>query len=189
MGKHSRHYTDLNPLEGGGSGGGSGSGSFAKKAGKAAEIATITALGGYSVGLPGVFAYKADKLQKEREEAAKTKREAPAEIRRESRGSTTSPMDQFMGELDKGLKQKGLDTTREGNNVTIKGVKKPKEEPMTTGQKQSMQEAKDEEAYQKRKTAPTTKTEMGEAFAKGGMTASSRADGCAQRGKTRGTVI
>jgi hypothetical protein len=187
MGKHSRHYTDLNPLEGGGSGGGRGS--LAKKAGKAAEVAAITALGGYSVGLPTMVAYKADQIQKEREEAAKTKREAPAEMKRESRGSTTSPMDQFMGELDKGLKQKGLDTTREGNNVTIKGVKKPKEEPMTAGQKQSMQEAKDEEAYQKRKTAPTTKTEMGETFAKGGMTASSRADGCAQRGKTRGTVI
>jgi len=51
------------------------------------------------------------------------------------------------------------------------------------------EEAKDEEEYQKRKTAPTTKTEMGKAFAKGGMTASSRADGCAQRGKTRGMMV
>jgi hypothetical protein len=42
---------------------------------------------------------------------------------------------------------------------------------------------------QKRKAAPTTKTEMGKLFAKGGMTASKRADGCAQRGKTRGTMI
>ncbi len=127
MAKVGKKPTDDQLLEGGGSGGSS----FAKKAGKAAEIAGITALGGYAVGLPGVVAYKADKLQKEREEAAKTKREAPAEIRRESRGSTTSPMDQFMSELDKGFKGKGLDTTREGNNITIKGVKKPKEEPMT----------------------------------------------------------
>lgn len=63
-----------------------------------------------------------------------------------------------------------------------------KNDSMTAGQKQSMQEAKDEEDYQKRKTAPTTKTEMGKVFAKGGS-ASSRADGCAQRGKTRGTMI
>ena len=67
-------------------------------------------------------------------------------------------------------------------------AKELKEEPMTAGQKQSMQDAKDEEAYQKRKTAPTTKTEMGKGFAKGGS-ASSRADGCAQRGKTRGMMV
>ena len=64
----------------------------------------------------------------------------------------------------------------------------PKKDAMTAGQKQSMEEAKDEETRKKTKTAPTTKTEMGKPFAKGG-TASSRADGCAQRGKTRGTMI
>jgi hypothetical protein len=64
-----------------------------------------------------------------------------------------------------------------------------KNNSMTAGQKQSMQEAKDEEAYQKRKTAPTTKTEMGKVFAKGGMTASSRADGCAVKGKTKGRFV
>ena len=185
MKKFGRKPTDDQLLEGGGA----GSGSFAKKAGKAAEIAGITTIGGYAVGLPATLAYKSDKLQKEREEAAKAKREAPAEIRRESRGSTTSPMDQFMGELDKGFKDKGLDTTREGNNVTIKGVKKPKEESMTTGEKEALQEVQDEKMRQKMKTAPTTKTEMGKPFAGGGMTASSRADGCAQRGKTRGTII
>ena len=67
-------------------------------------------------------------------------------------------------------------------------AKELKEEPMTAGQKQSMQEAKDEEEYQKRKTAPTTKTEMGKAFAKGG-TASARADGCATKGKTKGRFV
>ena len=51
------------------------------------------------------------------------------------------------------------------------------------------EEAKDEEAYQKRKAAPTTKTEMGKAFAKGGMTASRRADGCATKGKTKGRFV
>ena len=67
-------------------------------------------------------------------------------------------------------------------------AKELKEEPMTAGQKQSMEEAKDEEMRKKMKTAPTTKTEMGKGFAKGG-TASSRADGCAQRGKTRGKMV
>jgi hypothetical protein len=175
MGKHSRHGMDNQPLEGGGYGGGIG--------GKLAG-ATVIGSGAGIAALPVVAKYHFDKKYREEKQA---KDEAKNEIKRESRGSTTSPMDQFMGELDKGLKQKGLDTAREGNNVTIKGVKKS-EEPMTTGQKQSMQEAKDEEDYQKRKTAPTTKTEMGKAFAKGGMTASARADGCCTKGKTRGMM-
>ncbi len=53
----------------------------------------------------------------------------------------------------------------------------------------AIQEAADKKAQEKAKQAPTTKTEMGKPFAKGGMTASSRADGCAQRGKTRGKII
>ena len=68
-------------------------------------------------------------------------------------------------------------------------AKELQEEPMTPGQKQSMEEAKDEEMRKKMKNAPTTRTEMGKVFAKGGMTASRRADGIAQRGKTRGTLI
>jgi hypothetical protein len=68
-------------------------------------------------------------------------------------------------------------------------AKELQEEPMTAGQKQSMEEAKDEEMRKKMKNAPTTRTEMGKVFAKGGMTASRRADGIAQRGKTRGTLI
>lgn len=52
-----------------------------------------------------------------------------------------------------------------------------------------MQEMADKKAAAKASTAPTTKTEMGKPFAKGGMTASARADGIAQRGKTRGTLV
>ena len=70
----------------------------------------------------------------------------------------------------------------------IKRESRGKEDSMTPGQKQSMQDAKDEEMYQKKKSAPTTKTEMGKGFAKGGS-ASSRADGCAVKGKTRGKMI
>lgn len=140
MGRHSRHYTDLNPLEGGGSGGGGRSG---KSAGRPLDAEFYVPATGAALVTAGMAALGA-------KNDAKREREAAAEIKRESRD---------------------------------------KEEPMTAGQKQSMQEAKDEEAYQKRKTAPTTKTEMGKPFAKGGMTASSRADGCATKGKTKGRFV
>ena len=131
MGRHSRHYNDLNPLEGGGSGGGSGSGSGSGRSGTAAKIAA-TGITGTVLGT----GYKA--LENVQDKAEKDR--------------------------------------------------KAKQDSMTAGQKQSMQEAKDEEDYQKRKTAPTTKTEMGKGMKKGGMTASSRADGCATKGKTRGKM-
>ena len=156
MGKHSRHYADLNPLEGGGSGGGSGryKASPRKKQREPDDVALDFLTGG--VGLASAAGIASNVLgpkmtSEDAEYMAnyeKNKRESKNEIKRESRG---------------------------------------KEDSMTSGQKQSMQEAKDEEAYQKRKTAPTTKTEMGKAFAKGGS-ASSRADGIAQRGKTRGMM-
>ena len=139
MGRHSRHYNDLNPLEGGGGGGGATPRVSGKLAG-----ATAATMAAPMLALPLASEYM------EAGTKDKRKREAAAEIKRESRD---------------------------------------KEEPMTAGQKQSMQEAKDEEAYQKRKTAPTTKTEMGKPFAKGGMTASSRADGCATKGKTKGRFV
>ena len=142
MGRHSRHYNDLNPLEGGGSGGGRGS--YAAPIGGAVGAAGV-------LGTTKVMLDKAEKDRAARDTAESAKERAAAnEIKRESRD---------------------------------------REESMTAGQKQSMQEAKDEEAYQKRKTAPTTKTEMGKAFAKGGMTASSRADGCCTKGKTKGRFV
>ena len=141
MGKHSRHYADLNPLEGGGSGGGSGR--SGKSAGRPLDAEFYVPATGAALVTAGMAALGA-------KNDAKREREAAAEIKRESRG---------------------------------------KEDSMTPGQKQSMQEAKDEEDYQKRKAAPTTKTEMGKAFAKGGMTASSRADGCCTKGKTRGKMV
>ena len=142
MGRHSRHYADLNPLEGGGSGGGSKS--YVAPIGGALGAAGV-------LGTTKVMLDKAEKDRAARDTAESAKERAAAnEMKRESRS---------------------------------------KEEPMTAGQKQSMQEAKDEEDYQKRKTAPTTKTEMGKAFAKGGMTASSRADGCCTKGKTRGKMV
>ena len=141
MGRHSRHYNDLNPLEGGGSG---GSKSYVAPIGGALGAAGV-------LGTTKVMIDKAEKDRAARDTAESAKeRAAVNEIKRESRG---------------------------------------KEDSMTTGQKQSMQEAKDEEEYQKRKTAPTTKTEMGKGMKKGGMTASSRADGCAVKGKTKGRFV
>ena len=125
MGRHSRHYTDLNPLEGGGSGGGRG---------YAAPIAG-------AVGAAGVL-------------------------------GTTKVM------LDKAEKDRAARDTAESEK-----------ERLTQKEKQMVQEAEDERTQEKSKKAPTTKTEMGKAFAKGGMTASSRADGCATKGKTKGRFV
>jgi len=54
-----------------------------------------------------------------------------------------------------------------------------------------MQEIADRKAAAKAAKAPTTKTTMAKNFAKGGSvsSASKRADGCAQRGKTRGMIV
>jgi hypothetical protein len=124
MGRHSRHYTDLNPLEGGGSGGGRG---------YAAPI-------GGAVGAAGVL-------------------------------GTTKVM------LDKAEKDREARDTAESAK-----------ERLTQKEKQMVQEAEDERTQEKIKKAPTTKTEMGKAFASGGS-ASSRADGCCTKGKTRGKMV
>ncbi len=62
-------------------------------------------------------------------------------------------------------------------NVTIEDVVTPEERER---RQRDMQAMKDEANREKIKS-------MG--YANGGMTASARADGCAQRGKTRGKVI
>ena len=106
MGRHSRHYNDLNPLEGGGSGGGSGR--SGKSAGRPLDAEFYVPATGAALVTAGMAALGA-------KNDAKREREAAAEIKRESRG---------------------------------------KEDSMTPGQKQSMQEAKDEEAYQKKRLRP-----------------------------------
>lgn len=53
-----------------------------------------------------------------------------------------------------------------------------------------VQEVKDAET--RKKEVPTTRTEMGKGFKKGGSvksSASKRADGCATKGKTRGKMV
>jgi hypothetical protein len=63
------------------------------------------------------------------------------------------------------------------------------ENSMTSGQRQSMQEAKDAAMQVKKDKAYNAAKTYPDDFAKGGMTASKRADGIAQRGKTRGTIV
>ena len=53
--------------------------------------------------------------------------------------------------------------------------------------KKMLEEVQDDKDREKTDAAPTTKTEMGQKFSKGGSI-SSRADGIAQRGKTRGRM-
>lgn len=57
--------------------------------------------------------------------------------------------------------------------------------------KESQQAAKDEAMRLREEKAPTTKSEMGRVFKKGGQvgSASKRADGCAVRGKTKGRMV
>jgi len=109
----------------------------------------------------------------------------------------------LMSQIDSSFKKRGLDTTREGNNVTIQGLKK------------EVQDEKDrikaEKAYNDSLTntehapepikAPRKRTmtempkvnEMGDAtgMKKGGSvsSASKRADGCAVKGKTKGRFV
>ena len=53
------------------------------------------------------------------------------------------------------------------------------------------QKAEDIQIQKQESKAPTTGSTMGKTFKKGGSvsSASSRADGCAQRGKTRGRIM
>ena len=98
----------------------------------------------------------------------------------------------LMDQIDSSFKKRGLDTTREGNNVTVQGVKKPDAGAGRGGQ--GGPTAKELADYERKQNAgiftegkkmPPSPREM----KKGGMTASKRADGIAVKGKTRGTMI
>jgi hypothetical protein len=71
----------------------------------------------------------------------------------------------------------------------MKRESRGKQDSMTSGQKQSMQEAKDAAMQAKKDKAYNAAKTYPDDYAKGGMTASRRADGIAQRGKTRGKMI
>jgi len=71
----------------------------------------------------------------------------------------------------------------------MKRESRGKQDSMTSGQKQSMQEASDAAMQTKKDNAYNAAKTYPDNFAKGGMTASKRADGIAQRGKTRGTMV
>jgi hypothetical protein len=72
-------------------------------------------------------------------------------------------------------------------------VTTPKTEPVKekAPSKESQQAAADAATRKKEEAAPTTKSEMGSLFKKGGSvgSASKRADGIAVKGKTRGRMV
>ena len=70
----------------------------------------------------------------------------------------------------------------------MKRESRGKQDSMTSGQKQSMQEASDAAMQTKKDKAYNAAKTYPDNFAKGGS-ASSRADGCAERGKTKGTIV
>ena len=125
MGRFTRHGMDNQPLEGGGGG---GSGIASKIAGTGVAATVLTPM--------YVALQKAD-------ERDKIKREAPAEIKRESRG----------------VEKSNTDKARDAAKVIL-----------------------DDEKY--------TKERPEQKLAKGGKvsSASSRADGCCVKGKTRGKM-
>jgi hypothetical protein len=100
----------------------------------------------------------------------------------------------LMDQIDSSFKKRGLDTTREGNNITVQGLKKS-----DTGAgrgKQGGPTAKELADYERKQNRGIYTAEMGqppmdpEDKKKGGAirSASSRADGIAMRGKTRGKI-
>jgi len=60
--------------------------------------------------------------------------------------------------------------------------------PPTVGEREMMDQYNEQKQRKAEENAPTTKTEMGKLFKKGGSV-SARADGCAQRGKTKGRMV
>lgn len=98
-------------------------------------------------------------------------------------------MADFMTEIDKKLKKNGLNTTREGNNVTVQGSKNPtpQDVPEPSGAEASKGYKPEELGSGIRVDGKPVKP--AKKMASGGMTASRRGDGIAQRGKTRGTMV
>jgi len=95
-----------------------------------------------------------------------------------------------MDQIDSSFKKRGLDTTREGNNVTVQGLKKSDAGAGRGGQGgptakelKKYEDKQNEGIFVEGKKLPPSPREM----ASGGS-ASSRADGIAQRGKTRGKM-
>jgi hypothetical protein len=106
----------------------------------------------------------------------------------------------LMSQIDSSFKKRGLDTTREGNNVTIQGLKKEvqDEKDRIKAEKAYNDSLTNTEYAPKPIKAPRRRTmtempkvnEMGDAVGyKSGGSASKRADGCAERGKTRGKMV
>ena len=112
----------------------------------------------------------------------------------------------LMEQIDSNFKKRGLDTTREGNNVTVQGLKKTptvkSAKPATKPVKPTLSTDKQNADIFREGMQPPMDDDMGSAqpgqpgqppkkHAKGGSvgSASKRADGIATKGKTRGTMV
>lgn len=99
------------------------------------------------------------------------------------------PMFGVMTEIDKKLKKNGLNTTREGNNLTVQGLKNatPQDVPEPSGAAASKGYKPEEVGSAIRVDGKPVK-ETKEVKKASGGSASSRADGCCTKGKTRGKM-
>jgi hypothetical protein len=88
----------------------------------------------------------------------------------------------------------GSDIRVDGKPLKVEGYAKPKNDldALQNARAEAHAKNKGVTVDQLRKNMSNEfdkRVKAGELYAKGGMTASSRADGCAQRGKTKGTMV
>jgi hypothetical protein len=106
----------------------------------------------------------------------------------------------LMDKINSGFKKHGLSTTRDGNNVTVTGSSNAGAGRGKQGGPTAKEmEYRNSEDYMSPDTENKLKEEKrfnkmsaesaSQKYANGGMTASSRADGCCVKGKTRGKLV
>lgn len=88
----------------------------------------------------------------------------------------------------------GSDIRVDGKPLKVEGYAKPKNDldALQNARAEAHAKNKGVTVDQLRKNMSNEfdkRVKAGELYAKGGMTASARADGCAQRGKTKGTIV
>ena len=96
--------------------------------------------------------------------------------------------------VDEPVRKGKTKTVEPGSDIRVDGkpakgdgmfnVPTAKTPPMSTARAQELMETYTE----KRKGSPSKVNAMGDTYAKGGMTASKRADGCCTKGKTKGRM-
>jgi hypothetical protein len=100
----------------------------------------------------------------------------------------STPVDEPVRKGRTKAQESGSDIRVDGKPVKGDGmfnVPTAKTPPMSAARSQELMEM-----YTEKRKGPTSKVNaMGDTYAKGGMTASKRADGCCTKGKTRGKMM